>query len=144
VTRSHRGIFAVVDNGIEDKWWHLEITQDESEENGYKLRLESPGGDFWTSDGSNAWDALQALRTQVEPLGYRLCCNGSRVDAYASGMAISMAGGGLVYILRSWRRPRTKDLVEIFTYAPPGKVGTIAEQEQFFNSWTRRWWTHLL
>lgn len=144
MTRSHRGVFAVARNGVKNKWWHLEITEDESGECGYLLRLESPVSETWVSDGPNAWDALRALRGKIEPLGYRLCCNGSRVVAYASGMAISMANGGLVYILRWWCRPRTKDLVELFTYAPPDKVGTIAEQEQFFDRWARRWWAHPL
>ena len=94
------------------------LTVTDDDEDGFTLHLESPAGASWRAEGPNAWDALRALRRQVEPLGYRLCCTGARVNAYVSGMSISMSGGGLVYPLRRWRRPRTKDLVEIFSYAP--------------------------
>jgi hypothetical protein len=139
--RTSRDIFTVAKDGVEDKWWFLTVTEDD--EDGFTLHLESPAGASWRAEGPNAWDALRALRGHVEPLGYRLCCAGARVNAYVSGMSISMSGGGLVYPLRRWRRPRTNDLVEIFSYAPLSKVGTVAEQDRFYDEWTRRTWMHI-
>jgi hypothetical protein len=138
VKRSNRDVFTVLQDGIEENWWFLTVTDDDDD--GYTLHLESPAGESWEVEGPNAWDALRALREQVEPLGYRLCCAGARTDAYVSPMSISMSAGELVYPLRRWRRPRTKQLVEIFSYAPSSKVGTIAEQDRFFEEWKRRSW----
>lgn len=136
--RSSRDLFSVAKDGVEEHWWYLGVTEDDDE--AYRLRLESPAGQSWEAEGLDAWHALRALREQVEPLGYRLCCAGARVDAYVSGMSISMAAGALVYPLHRWRRPRSKHLVEIFSYAPPAKVGSIAEQDHFFEEWKLRWW----
>ncbi len=50
-----------------------------------------------------------------------------------------------MYILPRWRQPRRRgDSVEIFAYSPPGKIGTISEQDHFFDRWKRRWWMHLV
>jgi hypothetical protein len=140
-TRSSRDLFTVAKDGVEDSWWHLTVTQDDGD--GYTLYLESPSGDSWVAEGPNAWDALRALRMQVEPLGYRLCCAGARINAYVSGMSVSMSAGELAYPLHRWRRPRTKQLVEIFSYAPAGKVGTVAEQDRFYEEWKLRSWMRI-
>lgn len=140
--RSHRDLLAVARGGVEERWV---FTVTDDDEKGYALSLESPNGDSWESRASNAWDALRKLREKIEPINYRLCCNGARVDAYVSPMSISMTNGGFVYILPRWRQPRLRrDMVEIFAYAPPVKVGTISEQDEFFDRWKRRWWMHLV
>ncbi|MFD6444967.1 immunity 53 family protein [Promicromonospora sp. NPDC060204] len=139
--RSSRDLFSVAKGGVQDKSWFLTVTEDADES--FVLRLESPAGQFWEAAAPDAWHALRALREQVEPLGYRLCCAGARVDAYVSGMSISMSAGSLVYLLHRWRKPRSRHLVEIFSYAPPGKVGSVAEQDRFFEEWRRRWWMRI-
>lgn len=139
--RTSRDVFTVAKDGVEEKWWFLTATDDD--EDGFTLHLESPMGVSWRAEGQNTWDVLRALRRQVEPLGYRLCCAGARVDAYVSGMSISMSAGELVYPLHRWRRSRSKELVEIFSYAPSSKVGTVAEQDRFYGEWTRRAWMRI-
>jgi hypothetical protein len=142
MARTDRDIFSVAKDGVEDKWWHLEVT--EYEDGGFFLSLESPATEVWDARGWNAWDAMRTLRAMVEPLGYRLCCNGARRDAYVSRMLISMADGELVYLLHRWRSPRRRDLVGIFSYAPPEKIGTIADQDRYFERWSRQWWARIL
>ena len=58
-----------------------------------------------TASGRDLFDALQPLRLQLEPMVWFPLCNG--------------------------RFP----LVGLFEPAPPGKVGTVAEQDAYFKRW---------
>lgn len=125
---------------VEEAWLLTVVEHDDS----YMLRLEDPGGSIWEVADVDAWLALRALRGILDPLGLRLCCQGARVDARVSGMSSSMSGGRLAYILRSWRAPRSRDLVDIFDPAPALKIGTVSEQDLHFERWLARTWMRIL
>lgn len=86
-------------------------------------------------EGSDLFRCLQLLRADLEKQGAKILCNGARVDAFASRMARDMGGGRKVYITRLGRRAALEDLVDTFGDAPADRVGTVAEQQQFFRQW---------
>ncbi|GAB3173704.1 hypothetical protein GCM10027059_45210 [Myceligenerans halotolerans] len=129
----------VLRNGTTETW-NLTVTENDRD---HVLRLTAPDGQSWQVEDFDAWHALRALRAVVEPAGVQMCCQGARIDARVSGMSGSMSGGRLAYLLRAWRNPRTRDLVDIFAPAPLNKVGTLAEQDAFYERWLERWWTRL-
>jgi hypothetical protein len=89
-------------------------------------------------DGSDLFAAMQELRTTLEPLGWVPLCNGARVDCYPSGMAREMGGGASVYMLSAKRHlQRGPPLVGTFEPAAKEAVGTVADQEAYFEQWLR-------
>jgi hypothetical protein len=84
---------------------------------------------------TDLFECLRTIRRALEPSDVRLCCNGARVDAWASGMARDMGGGEKAYILHMSRRAQLSDLVSIFDPAPVETVGTVDEQEAYAHRW---------
>ena len=88
-------------------------------------------------EDSNLFECLVSARKLIEPSGWRLLCNGSRVDAFASNMSRE-SGGTLLTLLSINGRPQTKDdLVFIFDEAPLDLVGTIEKQGDYVNRFFR-------
>ena len=105
----------------EPPWW-LELT---SEMTVQKTRF----------NGDDLFEALCNLRKYLEPKGLRVLCNGSRVDAFPSEMSRQMGGGRRLYILKMGQPAQEDSLVDMFDMACDGKVGTVAEQEEYFKRW---------
>lgn len=83
--------------------------------------------------GSDLFECLSQIRTVAEQIGYRLACNGSRIDVWPSGMARDMAGARMAYLLS----PGRKELVDIFDGAPFDKLATIEEQKERYQKLLR-------
>jgi hypothetical protein len=92
---------------------------------------------------------LAALRERLEELGWRILCNGARIDAHASAMSRQGGGGLATYLLDEppgeGARPR---LFYLFGEAEPSRVTTVAEQSTYvtrrlFGAWAdqREEWT---
>src|SRR4051794_39501352 len=79
-----------------------------------RLTLSGWQGQDWSFDGVDPIDCLRFLRREVEPLGWRVLCQGSRRDTWASGMARDMGGGWRLYGLQRGRPANPNHLVEIF------------------------------
>ena len=135
-----RSLKVVRGDGVEETWT-LTVVEGNDD---CLLRLEDLSGSVWDVRDFTVWHALGALRARLDPAGVRLCCQGARIDAYVSGMSISMSDGWLAYILRSWRRPRTRDLVNVLDPAPLRKIATVAEQAQYFEGWASRSWARII
>jgi hypothetical protein len=100
------------------------------------VRIVRPDDVVYEAAGANLWECLTVIRSECEPLGVRLCCNGARKDCYPSGMSVQM-GGGYKVMIREMGRPVTglHAVVKTFDPAELARVGTIKEQEQYYRSW---------
>jgi hypothetical protein len=85
--------------------------------------------------GGDLFEALVALRTELERAGKRLICAGARIDSFPSGMSRSMGGGRRAYITRLGA-PAT-ETVDIFDTTSSDSVGTVSEQKAFHDQWVR-------
>jgi hypothetical protein len=114
----------------------LELYEDEDGEV-FRLRLQGAPGlpRELEGAGESLFDALTALRRELEPQGFRLRCAGSAVDVYPSGMSRSMGDGRKAYRLTPGEPGLTKDLVDIFDVSEKDAPATVAEQEAFFQRW---------
>lgn len=89
--------------------------------------IECIGGDFL--------DALTSIRLELENNNCILLINGSRKNFVVSGMSNQMSGGIKGYTVKLGE-PATRDnLVDILAYAEPNLVGTIEEQDKFYQEW---------
>jgi hypothetical protein len=86
--------------------------------------------------GEDLFEALNALRGALEKSGAQLLCAGARPDVFPSGMSRGMGGGRKAYVTRIGAPALRTDLVDIFDYAGPELVGTVAQQEAFHEKWT--------
>ncbi len=82
------------------------------------------------------FNALQLIRLSLEKEHITILCNGSRKDVYPSGMARQMSNGKAAYIhILGQKQLDKKNLVKIFDYADLEHIGTVAEQNSFFEKW---------
>lgn len=79
--------------------------------------------------------AFVDLRSWLDGLGVKLLCNGARVDVTPSGMSRGMSGGRKAYIIRLGKPSLSSDLVDVFEYAEPEKIGTVQQQKEFYKKW---------
>jgi hypothetical protein len=86
--------------------------------------------------GPDLFDCLSQIRLKAERSGYRLACNGSRIDVWPSGMARQMSGGMKAYQLSS--SSSHPKLVRIFDEAPIEKLATVEEQKRWCAEFIRR------
>lgn len=97
----------------------------------WHLRLESPDGVEATASGENVFEALRSMRTALAPRRVTICCNGARADVRPSGLSASH-GAWMVYVLHMWRPPTVRDLVPTFGYCRAGLVGSVEEQDAYW------------
>jgi hypothetical protein len=81
------------------------------------------------------FESLRALREELEKIDAKALCAGARPEVFPSGMAREMSGGRKAYITRLGFPSLRTDLVDIFDYADPGKVGSVAQQNAFHKQW---------
>ena len=101
----------------------------------YEIVLRSSAVGAIRGHGDDLIECLRQVRERIEPSGWRLLCNGSRRDAYASGMQRDMLGGAALYLLRPGTEASTNDVVPTFGPAPESSVGTLQEQEAGYTRW---------
>lgn len=83
-----------------------------------------------TATAYDAFEALSLAREALDDDGWLLGVQGARVDVWPSGMARQQGGGMRAYRLRRGRRPRFKDLVDVFAPADE-HLGTVQAQREF-------------
>ena len=122
----------VTSNG-ESARWVLQVTEGEYPE--LTVTLTAPTR-TWTATGFDVFEALMNLREQLDTEGIRLCCNGARRNAWASGMQRDMGQGRFVYVLDDEQSGRHQ--VETLADAPCEDVGTVHEQREYYAGWLAR------
>lgn len=97
--------------------------------------------------GDDLFDALCNLRLQLEAQHIQLCVAGAEVNVYPSTLSRQMGGGRMAYIM-AWRPvlrripffrrfSRKLKLVDIFADVPCDRVGSVEEQQAFFDAWIK-------
>lgn len=107
----------------------IEVPDDEP----WALRVSGSGFAGQLFLGDDLFDAMIALRREMEQKGARLLCVGARIDTYPSGMARSMGAARKVYKTRLGHS--ATELFDIFDEADADHVGTIEQQLNFHNEW---------
>lgn len=85
--------------------------------------------------GEDLFDALIALRLELERGGHQLLCAGARPDVFPSGMSREMGRACKAYINRLGAGALKTDIVDIFDYAGTELVGSVAQQNAFHQRW---------
>jgi hypothetical protein len=85
------------------------------------------------------FEALIAMRQELEGRGCRLLCAGARIDVWPSGMSRSMGQARKAFIVRPGKPAGMESMVDIFDYAEPELVGTIEQQRAHFQEWRDSW-----
>lgn len=98
----------------------------------YRLQLVWMGPELGAT-GADAFEALAALRVQLEPSGWFVAVHGARRDTYPGDC--DSGGGFSVYVLQIGRPVRPEDQVATFDEADPALLGTVAEQEEHWRLW---------
>lgn len=81
------------------------------------------------------FEALVRLRLQIEPIGWLLALQASRLDAYPSGTDRDMGGGYRIYVVRPGLKARRGDRVSTLDDAPAELLGTVADQKAHRSAW---------
>ncbi len=113
------------------KTWELAI-----ERVGRDWLLDLAGdGASWSAEGPDVFEALRHLRTQLDSAGVLLCVNGSRPEAWASGMQRDMGEGRVVYLCTIPRDATRPPQVDTLGEANADAVGTVIAQNDFHERW---------
>ena len=86
------------------------------------------------SKSDNIFDFVVELRKKLELKNIYLLCNASVINVYPSGMQKEF-GGTKAYKLQMGKQATLNDIVDIFDYDNELKIGSVKEQEEFYESW---------
>jgi hypothetical protein len=85
--------------------------------------------------GPDYFEALVAIRRQIERDGVLVRVYGASRNVWPSGMARSMGLGLKAYKMTNGKQALKQDLVSIFESGPDVEPSTVAEQEKFKDEW---------
>ena len=119
----------IINNGkIEKNKLFLSEIEDEIN---LKIEIERT---IYFSKSDNIFDSVVELRKKLELKNIYLLCNASVINVYPSGMQKEF-GGTKTYKLQMGKQATLSDVVDIFDYDSELKIGSVKEQEEFFESW---------
>ena len=117
----------IINNGkIEKNKLFLSEIEDE-----INLKIERT---IYFSKSDNIFDSVVELRKKLELKNIYLLCNASVINVYPSGMQKEF-GGTKAYKLQMGKQATLNDVVDIFDYDNRLKIGSVKEQEEFYESW---------
>jgi hypothetical protein len=102
----------------------------------YRAQLDWSGEPIDVGAG-DMFEALVRIREQLEPQGWLVAVQGSRLDTYPSGMQRDMGGGLSVYVIRIGEPVRLEDVVDTFAEADPSLLATVDAQRRHAADWKR-------
>ena len=119
----------IINNGkIEKNKLFLSEIEDEIN---LKIEIERT---IYFSKSDNIFDSVVELRKKLELNNIYLLCNASAINVYPSGMQKEF-GGAKAYKLQMGKQATLNDVVDIFDYDNELKIGSVKEQEEFYESW---------
>lgn len=101
----------------------------------YTLELERGPDEVLVGTGPDMFDALIEIRRQLENDGWLIAVQGSRLNAYPSGMARDMGGGERIYVMYPGRAARLEDLVDTLAEADPATLASVDDQKRYVEEW---------
>jgi hypothetical protein len=114
----------------------------------WNVKATDASGVIWEASGESLFDAFGILREAPEAQGYRFLVVGARVDCWPTRMSDAAGGVKLVTHPRSGAVMVIRNLAGyvfpkyiykyIFSPASAMRVGTVAEQSSYRESWERR------
>lgn len=102
-------------------------------ENEINLKIEIEKAIYF-SKSDNIFDSVVELRKKLELNNIYLLCNASVINVYPSGMQKEF-GGTKAYKLQMGKQAALSDVVDIFDYDSELKIGSVKEQEEFYENW---------
>ena len=119
----------IINNGkIEKNKLFLSEIEDE-----INLKIEIERTIYFSKSG-NIFDSIVELRKKLELKNIYLLCNASVINVYPSGMQKEF-GGTKAYKLQMGKQATLNDVVDIFDYDSELKIGSVKEQEEFYENW---------
>ena len=119
----------IINNGkIEKNKLFLSEIEDEIN---LKIEIERT---IYFSKSDNIFDSVVELRKKLELNNIYLLCNASAINVYPSGMQKEF-GGTKAYKLQMGKQAILIDVVDIFDYDSELKIGSVKEQEEFYENW---------
>ena len=119
----------IINNGkIEKNKLFLSEIEDEIN---LKIEIERT---IYFSKSDNIFDSIVELRKKLELNNIYLLCNVSAINVYPSGMQKEF-GGTKAYKLQMGKQATLNDVVDIFDYDNGLKIGSVKEQEEFYENW---------
>ena len=119
----------IINNGkIEKNKLFLSEIEDEIN---LKIEIERT---IYFSKSDNIFDSVVELRKKLELKNIYLLCNASVINVYPSGMQKEF-GGTKAYKLQMGKQAILIDVVDIFDYDSELKIGSVKEQEEFYENW---------
>jgi len=119
----------IINNGkIEKNKLFLSEIEDEIN---LKIEIERA---IYFSKSDNIFDSVVELRKKLELKNIYLLCNASVINVYPSGMQKEF-GGTKAYKLQMGKQATLTDVVDIFDYDNGLKIGSVKEQEEFYENW---------
>lgn len=114
------------------RWWWT----GRGPEDVYRAEMEWSGPAIEVS-ANDMFEVLVRIREQLEPQGWFVAVQGSRLDTYPSGMQRDMGGGLSVYVMRMGEPARMNDVVDTFAEADPSRLATVDAQRRHAEEWAR-------
>ena len=119
----------IINNGkIEKNKLFLSEIEDEIN---LKIEIERA---IYFSKSDNIFDSIVELRKKLELNNIYLLCNASVINVYPSTMQKEF-GGTKAYKLEMGKQAALSDVVDIFDYDNGLKIGSVKEQEEFYENW---------
>lgn len=100
----------------------------------YRVALDGPDGHV-EAEERDLFEALTTIRRGLEPRGWFIAVQGSRGDAYPSGMLRDTIGARRVYVFKQGTEVEKGDMVDIFDDADPTAVTTVDQQRLNYRQW---------
>jgi hypothetical protein len=101
----------------------------------WRMELRTQSGMEFISTARDLFASMQEIRTGLEVPGYKLLCNGARLDVFPSGMSRDMSGGMVAYVLTMGKYTTPEDIVRIIDPAAPEQIASVMQQEEFHKRW---------
>ena len=89
----------------------------------------------YSASGTDYFEALIALRQQLEPTGVLFHINGASRNVWPSGMSRSMSLGLKAYRMRMGKQALLQHIVNTLDVDSDIEPVTVSEQEKFRNVW---------